>query len=1079
MSHDSGAVRFATGAVIADRYRVERFLGLGGMGEVYEVEDLEIGERVALKTVRHEIADSPRALERLRRELQLSRKVTHPNVCRMFDLGRDAARDVTFLTMEIVRGETLADRIRGKGRMTEAEALPLLRQMAAGLDAAHAAGIVHRDFKSANVMLVGDGAEARAVVTDFGLASRLRPVEDPTATATATLSGGSLVGSPAYMAPEQVEGGEVGPASDLYALGIVAFEMITGKLPFTGDTSVAIAVARLRDHPPAARSVDPGVTPAWEWAIRHAMARHAKDRFPSAAAFVAALERPVRPARPRSRRALAAAAAAAAAVVVVLLAAWVVRDRTQRPVAAAPEPTLAARRSIAVLPFANATGRADSAWLSTALAEMLTTELGAGGDLRAVPGETVSRAKRELSLEESGALAGDTLTRIREGIGADLVASGSFAAVGGSEGRIRVDVRLQDTATGDTVTSFAETGSEAGLFDLVTQAGSKLRASLGAAAPSTPDADVLRAATPSDPAVARLYAEGLAKLRQFDASAAQGLLEKAVALDPDQALIHAALADAWARLGYDGKAAAEAKRAVELSEGLPREIKLRLEAQHADAVNDRTKAVDGYAALFAFFPDNVEYGLSLAGAQQRAGKTDEALKTIEALRRVARDDPRLDVAEARSLATRGESARVLDVTARAAEKAGRTGSVLVAAEARTLLASALLEQGRPPEAREAARLAQDAYERQGDRQGAVRAISVSARTARNAGDFAESVRLLESALEASRSTGARKTEAWVLDEIASTYYQWGKLEQARARYEQAIAILRETDSRPELASALGNLANILDNEGDLNGALTMHTQAMELFREVGNRGGVARSLHNIALVRLEQGDLDGAERDLVEAIAAKRELGHKRSIAFSERVLGDVLVAKDKLIEARRHYNEALAIRESLGEKLTAAQTRMALANLDLQEGRPVEAAATAAELATVFKAEGQTDDAATALILAATALAQAGRVPEAETALTDASKLAEKSTFRSMALGLAIAAARVDAAAGRKALALKRLDGVRAEANRYGLVGYQLEARLARVELDPSDRTSLVRDATAAGFALIARKAGKERNVP
>src|SRR5262245_42208884 len=152
--HESPRVR--PGLVLAERYRVVRFLAQGGMGEIYEVEDLQLGERVALKTVRAGSASDPLALERFKREIQLARRVTHPNVCRIFEFGQHRSPDgtaIAFLTMELLPGETLLERLRRDGRMTPAQALPLVAQMCAGLDAAHRAGVVHRDFKSSNVLL--------------------------------------------------------------------------------------------------------------------------------------------------------------------------------------------------------------------------------------------------------------------------------------------------------------------------------------------------------------------------------------------------------------------------------------------------------------------------------------------------------------------------------------------------------------------------------------------------------------------------------------------------------------------------------------------------------------------------------------------------------------------------------------------------------------------------------------------------------------------------------------------------------------------------------------------------------------
>ncbi|NTV80297.1 MAG: serine/threonine protein kinase, partial [Candidatus Aminicenantes bacterium] len=230
-----------------------RFIARGGMGEVYEAEDLELRESVALKTVRAEIAADSRALERFKTEVHLARKVTHPSACRIFDVfhHRDESAgpggpDVTFLSMELLRGETLASRLARAGRLAPGEALPLVEQMAGALEAAHRAGVIHRDFKSANVMLTPRGtgsAEIRAVVTDFGLARRNPVVDASVASETLT---GAVAGTPAYMAPEQIEGGPITAATDIYALGVVMYEMLTGKQPFEGDTPVAGMVKRLK-----------------------------------------------------------------------------------------------------------------------------------------------------------------------------------------------------------------------------------------------------------------------------------------------------------------------------------------------------------------------------------------------------------------------------------------------------------------------------------------------------------------------------------------------------------------------------------------------------------------------------------------------------------------------------------------------------------------------------------------------------------------------------------------------------------------------------------------------------------------
>src|SRR5215468_1129318 len=260
----SGApLSYKPGDLVAERYKILRVIGEGGMGEVYEAEDLLLKERVALKTLRDHVANDDTIIHRFKREIQLARKVTHPNVCRLFDVGIDKRgnREAAFLTMELLEGETLSARIRREGRMTTDEALPIAEQIAAGLAAAHAAGIIHRDLKCANVILVEAPAGLRAVVTDFGLARVAAEGSDQ-------VTGDAVVGSPAYMAPEQVEGGRrLTAACDIYAFGVVLYEMVTGKLPFIGETPLATAVMRLREPPTPPRAVVPDLDPHWDEGI--------------------------------------------------------------------------------------------------------------------------------------------------------------------------------------------------------------------------------------------------------------------------------------------------------------------------------------------------------------------------------------------------------------------------------------------------------------------------------------------------------------------------------------------------------------------------------------------------------------------------------------------------------------------------------------------------------------------------------------------------------------------------------------------------------------------------------------------
>ena len=364
--------------------------------------------------------------------------------------------------MELLKGETLSERLRRIGRFTTVEALPIIEQLAAGLTAAHQAGVLHCDFKSGNVMLVpGAGGEVRAVVTDFGLA-RPRPVSDgETRSASLPASG---AGTPAYTAPEQVEGHTPTAASDQYALGVVMYEMVTGVRPFRADTPLGTAVQRLRHDPPPPRKFVPnsrrtlaGGDPAMSRSRPGGPIRqHRGGSAGPQGGFDAA------PAvRSRRRVILTWALAAVLAVLVGTGVLWRSRVATGPPSGVLTTPlSVTARRPVAVIGFRNLSGRADSAWLSSAFAEMLTTELAAGQKLRTIPGEDVSRMKVDLALSDSESYAKDTLLKIHKNLGTDLVVLGTYLAIA-ETGKIRLDLRLQDAVAGVTLASFTDTGTEA------------------------------------------------------------------------------------------------------------------------------------------------------------------------------------------------------------------------------------------------------------------------------------------------------------------------------------------------------------------------------------------------------------------------------------------------------------------------------------------------------------------------------------------------------------------------------------------------------------------------------------------
>jgi serine/threonine protein kinase len=343
---------FRRGALVGGRYEIREFIARGGMGEVYEAFDRELRERVALKTVSSTACDSARAVKRLKGEVQLARRVSHANVCRIYDFGSHSlattGAQLHFLTMEFVEGETLGQRVRLGGALPEAEARKVARELLAGLGAAHEAGVLHRDFKSDNVMLkVGPDGQSSAVVLDFGLARALDSQDGQSG------SHSQVVGTFGYIAPEQLDGRPHTTASDVYAFGVVWFEMLTGELPFASSSPPSATVLRTRERPSPPSRLNPSVPSEIDALVLRCLERAPSDRYQTVGEILSRLDALAEsnrsPARRRTALGLTLLACAAGAFL------YFFAPSAQRPAAStAPRVTARSVQGPARAPFEQA-----------------------------------------------------------------------------------------------------------------------------------------------------------------------------------------------------------------------------------------------------------------------------------------------------------------------------------------------------------------------------------------------------------------------------------------------------------------------------------------------------------------------------------------------------------------------------------------------------------------------------------------------------------------------------------------------------------------------------------------------------
>ncbi|HEY0156499.1 MAG TPA: tetratricopeptide repeat protein [Thermoanaerobaculia bacterium] len=1056
-----GEHRFAAGEVLAGRYRIVGVAGAGGMGVVYEADDLELHERIALKTLHAGAAADERDVARLRREVQLARRVTHPNICRIYDVGRH--EDIVFVTMELLEGDTLTGYLSARGRLTPGEGEHIMRQLCAGLQAAHDAGVIHRDFKSGNVMLVRRGSDLRAVITDFGLARTAIPTLDALASHT-----GSIVGTPAYMAPEQIEGAELTPAVDIYALGVVAFELITGEMPFR-DASISGLLKRLRDPAPTPRLYVADVDRRWEAVIARCLQREPRDRFASPAEVARALsEDPPPPPTPRRNWRLPAAIGLA--LLLAIAGAMAVAYFAAKPKpAAAPVAAKAPRRSVAILGFRNLSPSQEAAWLSTALAEMLATELSAAESLRIIPGEEIARAKRDLGLDNVESHAAATLAKIRGATGADFVVAGSYVVL--PQRNLRLDVRVQRTSGGETAAAFGTAGTEGDLFTLVSRAGEELRSRLGADARLAEGLD-LRRAVPVNSEAARHFAAGVARLRAYDAAGARDALEQAIAADPQFALAYGELADAYSILGYDDRAAAAARKAVELSGRLPRRERLLLDAQYHQHAHQVEKAIDLYRSLVAQFPDDVEYRMRLVNVLVFSGNGNGALKEIPAMRKLAPHDPRVDLLESWGAEAKADTANMLAAADRAIARARAVGNRDVLAEAMIIRGISLSITGRIPEALAAFDEADDLFGATGNRAGIAKSLRKRSFIDWRQGNFDEARRMNERALKIYRELGQQAGMASSIGALGVMLNTQGKHDAARENFTKALEIYRRIGDRQNITWALSSLAGTYAMQNQPDEALRRYGEALVSARAMGDQNQVANTLANIGITHTFKGDITGAEPPLIEALALFRKLGDKSSEAEVEAKLGDLAFVKGDLRASRARHELSMKLRRELRESV--ADNQVSLSYIELAEGNAADALAQATAAASVYQAQEQVHERARTLTVVARAYADLGRTADARKALKDARALIGAVENPEVEFYLQLQEARLDS----NLPALEKLIARTAEAK---LVDVNFDARLelAKAELRAGRRDSalaraaaLAKDAEARGYGLMASRA-------
>ena len=1080
-------------------YRVLERIGFGGMGVVYRAVDTRLGREAALKFLSAEMQRDGRARDRFEREARAASALNHPNICTVY--GVDEFGGHPYLAMELLKGQSLAEVIAGK-------ALPLDRLLAiaapilSALDAAHTEGIIHRDLKPANIFLTEKG---QVKILDFGLAKQaaLMPVAqgagaiDVQETTAELTTPGMIVGTVSYMSPEQIRAERLDPRSDLFAFGAVLYEMATGEQAFPGKMPVLVLDAILNREPAPIAQSNPAVPARLAAILSKALEKDRERRYKSAAELLADLldvERspasgsitvsPSGRGSSQRRRWIAVAAL----LVLCTLAGVFAWKRRGSGFLSNRQPAVSqtfARPSIAVLGFENLSRRPEHAWLSTVFSEMLSTELAAGGRLRVVSGEDVARARKDLDLQEVHAFSTQTLAKLRKNLGVDYVVTGSYLEVG-PEGanQLRLDARLQNADTGETLTSLPETGTESKLIELLSKTGADLRATLRIGNVGESEVTKAAATIPHDPVAARLYAEGLAELRRLNPAGARDLLLKAAAAEPDHPLIHAELAQAWSQLGNDEKSRAEARQAASLAGQLPQTEQLWVEGRFRESTHEWDKAIDVYRTLLGFYPDNLEYALRLAAVQTSAGRSQDARATIATMRKLplpASSDPRIDLAEANLDEVSADFQQEKQIAARATNEAQIRGARMLQARAQYAQAWAALNLGEMDDALKFTKDSLATYASVGDRNGQANMLRNLGTVRLMQGDLSGALGHYQDALKLARQVGNRYSEGAVINQIASAFERQGRHKEALEEYQKSGTIMREIGNRFAESIVLNNIAHILWAQGDLQTAQQMYVQVTAITHELGDKSGDAGAAINMAHIHLQQGDLKSADAQIERGNSLVRAIGARAILAEGLNTAGEIRLEQANFSEARSRFQEALKLRQDLGDELGMNETRQSLAQLNIAEGQHAEAEKLLIRARDAFhKAQSQDQEVAAVADLAR-ALVNQGKSVQALKAIESTRTLAKSTDNPYVKSAFLIEAARAHAFSARAAEARAELDSALQLASAHGFALLELRARLASAEIeqkigDASEAVTTIAsiraNALARGLSLIAREA-------
>jgi serine/threonine protein kinase/Flp pilus assembly protein TadD len=627
----------STGSTFAGRYQIIEELGNGGMGRVYKAFDTKIKEKIALKLIKPEIASDRQTIERFSNELRLARKIRHKNVCGMFDIGE--AEGAHFITMEYVHGEDLKSMIRMSGSLSIGMTISVGKQVCEGLAEAHSLGIIHRDLKPQNIMIDKGG---NAKIMDFGIA---RSVKEKGITGPSV-----LIGTPEYMSPEQAEAKEIDQHSDIYSLGVILYEMATNRVPFEGETALAIAMKHKGEIPKNPKQLNPHISDDLSRLILKCLEKERDKRYQTASDLRTELERiekglptterlvpEQKPITSRqitlqfNMRRLMVPALAALLIIGAAVLFWKVRSQR-----AAPLSPLSGKASLAVLYFENISADPSLDDWKTGLTELLITDLSQSRYINVLGSDRIYSLLKRLGLDQARRYTSEDLQRVAQEGRVTYTGSGSIMKAGEN---IIITFAVRKPLTGESMPPHKlECRGEAEIVSQVDELTRLVKADLNlSSAQISNDWDKrLGQIMTTSPEANRFYVEGMKLNYQGDYVQAMESYKKAVALDPEFAMAWRAMAASYSNMGNFVESQRNIKKALEFSDRVSERERLLIQSQ---AEEDPDKAIELCNKLIELYPDNGWGHHTLGGIYFALEDWDKAQGQYEWCHRADNENP--------------------------------------------------------------------------------------------------------------------------------------------------------------------------------------------------------------------------------------------------------------------------------------------------------------------------------------------------------------------------------------------------------------------------------------------------------